>query len=92
MVPNRCADGRYAPSILLLRNFEVFGKLQSNDGSPSDQVGAVSEIAAVVREFTEPLPEEQTGPPGHASKDGLVSCRSHFFLSRFLASSHFLFF
>ncbi|CAA6668577.1 unnamed protein product [Spirodela intermedia] len=60
---------RYAPSILLLRNFEVFGKLQGNDGSPSDQVAIVSEIASVVREFTEPLPEEQTQPSSHVSKD-----------------------
>ncbi|XP_078433123.1 peroxin 6 [Wolffia australiana] len=61
------AAHRYAPSLLMLRNFDIFGKLQSNDGSPSDQVGAASEVASVIREFTEP-------PQGHSrpSKDDIT--------------------
>ncbi|XP_058087306.1 peroxisomal ATPase PEX6 isoform X9 [Magnolia sinica] len=48
---------RYSPSIILLRHFELFANLSSNEGSPSDQAGIMSEVASVIREFTEPVPE-----------------------------------
>ncbi|WRX11196.1 ATPase [Theobroma cacao] len=45
---------RYSPTILLLRHFDVFRNLASHEGSPSDQIGLSSEVASVIREFTEP--------------------------------------
>ncbi|KAL1216565.1 Peroxisomal ATPase PEX6 [Cardamine amara subsp. amara] len=46
---------RYSPTILLLRHFEVFKNLGSQDGSQGDRVGVSSEIASVIRELTEPV-------------------------------------
>ncbi|CAN8295835.1 unnamed protein product [Cochlearia groenlandica] len=46
---------RYTPTILLLRHFDVFKNLGSQDGSQGDRVGVSSEIASVIREFTEPV-------------------------------------
>ncbi|RID40084.1 hypothetical protein BRARA_J00151 [Brassica rapa] len=46
---------RYAPTILLLRHFDVFKNLGSQDGSQGDRVGVASEIASVIRELTEPV-------------------------------------
>ncbi|XP_048597954.1 peroxisome biogenesis protein 6-like [Brassica napus] len=46
---------RYAPTILLLRHFEVFKNLGSQDGSQGDRVGVASEIASIIRELTEPV-------------------------------------
>ncbi|XP_026408270.1 peroxisome biogenesis protein 6-like [Papaver somniferum] len=48
---------RYAPTILLLRHFEVFQNLSSHEGSSTDQLGATAEVASVIREFTEPVPD-----------------------------------
>uniref|UniRef100_A0A2P2M9Y4 ATPase AAA-type core domain-containing protein n=1 Tax=Rhizophora mucronata TaxID=61149 RepID=A0A2P2M9Y4_RHIMU len=45
---------RYSPTILLLRHFDVFRNLGSQEGSQSDQVGLSSEVASVIRKFTEP--------------------------------------
>ncbi|XP_024017711.1 peroxisome biogenesis protein 6, partial [Morus notabilis] len=49
---------RYSPTILLLRHFDVFRNLGSQEGSPSDHMGITSEIASVIREFTEPVSED----------------------------------
>ncbi|KFK42660.1 hypothetical protein AALP_AA1G023300 [Arabis alpina] len=46
---------RYSPTILLLRHFDVFKHLGSQDGSLGDRVGVASEIASVIRELTEPV-------------------------------------
>ncbi|XP_010457304.1 PREDICTED: peroxisome biogenesis protein 6 [Camelina sativa] len=46
---------RYSPTILLLRHFDVFKNLGSQDGSMGDRVGVSSEIASVIRELTEPV-------------------------------------
>ncbi|KAF8112900.1 hypothetical protein N665_0058s0001 [Sinapis alba] len=46
---------RYTPTILLLRHFDVFKNLGSQDGSQGDRVGVASEIASVIRELTEPV-------------------------------------
>ncbi|XP_056168069.1 peroxisomal ATPase PEX6 isoform X4 [Syzygium oleosum] len=43
---------RYSPSILLLRHFDAFRNLGSNEGLPNDQNGISSELASVIREFT----------------------------------------
>ncbi|CAI9292176.1 unnamed protein product [Lactuca saligna] len=40
------------------RNFDAFGNLSSNDGSQNDQVGMNSEVASVIREFTEPFRQD----------------------------------
>ncbi|KAI7747693.1 hypothetical protein M8C21_029031 [Ambrosia artemisiifolia] len=52
------AARRYSPTILLLRHFDAFSNLSSNDGSPNDQIGVNSEVASVIREFTEPQNED----------------------------------
>ncbi|BAT86338.1 Peroxisome biogenesis protein [Vigna angularis] len=49
---------RYSPAILLLRHFDVFRESQSPEGSPYDQRGNTSEVAAVIRKFTEPVSEQ----------------------------------
>lgn len=50
---------RYSPTILLLRHFEAFRNLASNEGSPHDQVGMNLEVASVIKEFTEPIAEDE---------------------------------
>ncbi|KAJ6843547.1 peroxisome biogenesis protein 6 [Iris pallida] len=61
----------YAPSVLLLRHFDVFRNLSSNEGSPFDQVGITSELASIIRDFTEPFSEEEDSYSGHAANNGL---------------------
>lgn len=50
---------RYSPAILLLRHFDVFRNLASQEGASSDQVGLFSEIASVIREFTKPVSDDE---------------------------------
>ncbi|KAK1559426.1 hypothetical protein Q3G72_014366 [Acer saccharum] len=50
---------RYSPAILLLHDFDTFRNMASNEGSPNDQVGLSSEIASVIRKFTEPVAEDE---------------------------------
>lgn len=50
---------RYSPTILLLRHFEAFHNLASNEGSPHGQVGMNLEVASVIKEFTEPIAEDE---------------------------------
>ena len=59
---------RYSPTILLLRHFDVFRNLASHEGSPNDHVGITSEVASVLREFTEPVPED-----GEIDSEGKVN-------------------
>ncbi|CAL5193309.1 unnamed protein product [Lathyrus oleraceus] len=48
---------RYSPTILLLRHFEVFRDSHSPEISPNDQRGNTSEVASVIRKFTESVGE-----------------------------------
>ncbi|KAE9593836.1 putative ATPase, AAA-type, core, P-loop containing nucleoside triphosphate hydrolase [Lupinus albus] len=48
---------RYSPTILLLRHFDVFRDSNSPEGSLNDQRGNTSEVASVIRKFTEPVSE-----------------------------------
>ncbi|RDX86979.1 Peroxisome biogenesis protein 6, partial [Mucuna pruriens] len=48
---------RYSPAILLLRHFDVFRDSQSPEGPAPDQRGNTSEVASVIRKFTEPVSE-----------------------------------
>ncbi|PON96624.1 Spastin [Trema orientale] len=50
---------RYSPTIILLRHFDVFRNLASQEGSPNDHAGISSEVASVIREFTEPVSEDE---------------------------------
>ncbi|KAF5744157.1 hypothetical protein HS088_TW08G00753 [Tripterygium wilfordii] len=50
---------RYSPAILLLRHFDVFKSLASQEGLTNDQVGLTSEVASVIRKFTEPVAEDE---------------------------------
>ncbi|XP_059438580.1 peroxisomal ATPase PEX6 [Corylus avellana] len=50
---------RYLPTILLLRHFDVFRNLGSRESSPNEQVGVASEVASVIRKFTELVNEDE---------------------------------
>lgn len=50
---------RYSPTILLLRHFDVFRNSASHEGSPYDQAGVAFEVASVIKEFTEPVAEDE---------------------------------
>ncbi|KAK1307677.1 Peroxisome biogenesis protein 6 [Acorus calamus] len=63
---------RYSPSVLLLRHFDVFTKLSSNEGSPTDQVGISSEVASVIREYTNPISEDEDSYSGGSASDCFV--------------------
>lgn len=65
---------RYSPTVLLLRHFDVFRNLMSNEGSPNDQVGLTSEVASVIREFTEPVSEDEDSYSGEKSNGDFVRC------------------
>ncbi|KAB2616220.1 peroxisome biogenesis protein 6 [Pyrus ussuriensis x Pyrus communis] len=49
---------RYSPAILILRHFDVFRNLGSQEGLPGDQVGITSEMASLIKEFTEPISDD----------------------------------
>ncbi|KAI5383722.1 hypothetical protein KIW84_070905 [Lathyrus oleraceus] len=48
---------RYSPTILILRHFEAFRDSHSPEISPNDQRGNTSEVASVIRKFTESVGE-----------------------------------
>ncbi|KAK6115023.1 hypothetical protein DH2020_007292 [Rehmannia glutinosa] len=50
---------RYRPTILLLRHFEVFRNLAAQEGSSHEQVGVNSEVASVIKQFTEPDTDDE---------------------------------
>lgn len=49
---------RYSPTILLLRHFDVLSNLVSHEGSAHEQLGVNLEVASVIKEFTEPVGDE----------------------------------
>ncbi|KAL6500368.1 hypothetical protein OROHE_025734 [Orobanche hederae] len=51
--------GRYHPTILLLHHFEVFCNLAAQEGSSHEQVGVSSEVASVIKQFTEPVTNDE---------------------------------
>ncbi|KAB1203040.1 Peroxisome biogenesis protein 6 [Morella rubra] len=64
----------YLPTILLLRHFDVFRDLGTREGSSNDQVGITTEVASIVRKFTEPVSEdEDIDSKGGPSDDFLLS-------------------
>lgn len=65
------AAQRYSPTILLLRHFEVFQDSQSPEVSQNDQRGNTSEVASVIRRFTEPVGE-------HGDSNSLVKSNGEF--------------
>ncbi|KAL3849784.1 hypothetical protein ACJIZ3_011666 [Penstemon smallii] len=50
---------RYSPTILLLRHFEVFRDQATQEGPSHEQVGVNSEVASVIRQFSEPITEDE---------------------------------
>ncbi|KAI0495636.1 hypothetical protein KFK09_021939 [Dendrobium nobile] len=62
---------RYSPCILLLRSFDMFGSFSANDGSALDQVAITSEVASVIRDFTEPSLEDEILHPRQMNVGGL---------------------
>lgn len=64
---------RYAPTVLLLRDFDVFCNSVSGEGLPTDQVGLSSEVASVIREFTEPVAEDEDYYADEESQGDFVS-------------------
>nr|XP_028956228.1 peroxisome biogenesis protein 6-like [Malus domestica] len=65
---------RYSPAILLLRHFYVFRNLGSHEGSPSDQVGITSEVASLIREFTEPISDDGDMDSEEKHNGDIVRC------------------
>ncbi|XP_043720572.1 peroxisome biogenesis protein 6 [Telopea speciosissima] len=59
---------RYAPTILLLHHFDVFRNISSQDGS--DQVGVISEVASVIRKYTDPVTEDEYSYDGENINSG----------------------
>ncbi|KAL8548573.1 hypothetical protein ACS0TY_007751 [Phlomoides rotata] len=53
------AARRYSPTILLLRHFEVFRNLAAQEGPSHEQVGVNSEVASVIKQYTEPIPKDE---------------------------------
>lgn len=76
-------DNRYLPTILLLRHFDVFRNLGSRESSPNEQVGVASEVASVIRKFTEPVNEDEDINSKGEPIDDCVSC--NYLLCHFLA-------
>ncbi|KAE8660620.1 Peroxisome bioproteinsis protein 6 [Hibiscus syriacus] len=64
---------RYSPTILLLRHFDVFRNLASHEGLPSDQIGLSSEVASVIRKFTEPVANDEDGYADESNGDDFDS-------------------
>ena len=69
-----CFFNRYLPTILLLRHFDVFRNLGSHEGSPNDQVGITSEVASVIRKFSEPVTEDEDIYSEGEPNDDSVRC------------------
>lgn len=69
-----CFFNRYLPTILLLRHFDVFRNLGSHEGSPNDQVGITSEVASVIRKFSEPVTEDEDINSEGEPNDDSVRC------------------
>ncbi|XP_073140109.1 peroxisomal ATPase PEX6 isoform X2 [Henckelia pumila] len=72
---------RYRPTILLLRHFEVFSKSTSQEGSSHEQAGVNSEVASVIKQFTEPCSEDEYGyfeknlpDDSHLKVDEMINC------------------
>lgn len=76
--------GRYSPTILLLRDFDVFTNSVSDEGSSSDQSSLSTAVASVIRKFTEPLAEDEGSYPEDQSDVDHVrcSCPSYLFINR----------
>ncbi|XP_021740626.1 peroxisome biogenesis protein 6-like isoform X2 [Chenopodium quinoa] len=53
---------RYSPAILLLQHFDVLRNWASNEGSQSDHTGIISEVASVIRKFTQPVVKVEDVP------------------------------
>ncbi|XP_027117008.1 peroxisomal ATPase PEX6-like isoform X2 [Coffea arabica] len=61
---------RYSPIVVLLRHFDIFQDL-AHEASPHEQLGVNSEIAAVIKKFTEPVIEDEDDQSG-----GRLDCHS----------------
>ncbi|EPS73106.1 hypothetical protein M569_01642, partial [Genlisea aurea] len=62
---------RYRPTILLLRHFEVFRNLYTQEGSLHEQVGINSEVASVIKQFTEPNFVDENDPESNSIGDAV---------------------
>ncbi|XP_028762312.1 peroxisome biogenesis protein 6 isoform X2 [Neltuma alba] len=60
---------RYSPTILLLHHFEVFRDMQALEGPINDQRGNTSEIASILKKFTEPT-RKDGGIYSHEKSNG----------------------
>lgn len=54
-----CSRFRYSPTILLLRHFEVFRNSAAQEGSAHEQAGVSSEVSSVIKQFSEPITEDE---------------------------------
>ncbi|XP_021726479.1 peroxisome biogenesis protein 6-like isoform X2 [Chenopodium quinoa] len=53
---------RYSPAILLLQHFDALRNWASNEGLQSDHIGIISEVASVIRKFTQPVVKVEDVP------------------------------
>lgn len=60
---------RYAPTIVLLRHCDVLRNFASHEGSSLEQLGIVSDIASVIKEFTDPATLEEEKSQKKTSND-----------------------
>ena len=58
---------------MLLRHFDVLRNLISQEGSQSDHAGIISEIASVIKKFTQPVISDEEVSLEGKSNSGLVS-------------------
>lgn len=66
---------RYSPAILLLRHFDVLRNLISQEGSQSDHAGIISEIASVIKKFTQPvISDEEVSLEGKSNSGPELKC------------------
>ncbi|GAB2224808.1 hypothetical protein Drorol1_Dr00005585 [Drosera rotundifolia] len=60
---------RYAPTIVLLRHCDVLRNFASHEGSSLEQLGIASDIASVIKEFTDPATLEEEKSRKKTSND-----------------------
>lgn len=71
------AAQRYSPTILLLRHFEVFRKISSQESLPSDQIGLATEVASILRECTQPDSDVEVSSSGEQQMNDALKVIGH---------------
>ena len=56
----------------------MFGNLSPNEGSPNDLAGVTSDVASVIREYTEPVSEDSDFYSEDKTNVGSVRWKNYF--------------